>query len=340
MKKIIVTGGMGYIGSHTIVTLINQGLDVIIIDSLVNSSIETLDGIEAITGTRPEFHQFNMCDAQKLNEFFETHNDTEGVIHFAALKAVGESVKNPIAYYHNNLVALINLLGAMQKSKVPNLVFSSSATVYGEPDFLPITEDHPTKRGMSPYGNSKKVGEEIIADTVRADKNFNAISLRYFNPIGAHESGKLGELPTGAPNNLMPFVTQTAAGIRKELSVFGNDYNTPDGTAVRDYIHVMDLADAHVKTVQRLLDNKQKTNFEVFNLGTGKGSSVMEVIHSFEKMSGQKLAYRIVERRAGDVEQMYASTELANQELGWEATYVLDDMTSSSWEWEKKVRGI
>lgn len=331
---------MGYIGSHTVVSLLTQGFKVIIIDNLVNSSIETLDGIEAITGIRPAFYEIDMTDGKILNDFFEKHQDTSAVIHFAALKAVGQSSQKPALYYRNNLFALINLIDAMQKFTISNLVFSSSATVYGEPDFLPLTELNETKPAMSPYGNTKKIGEDIIRDTAKASSDFHAVSLRYFNPIGAHESGEIGELPNGIPNNLMPFITQTAAGLRKELMVFGDDYNTPDGTAVRDYIHVVDLADAHVKTVERLINQMQKSNYEIFNLGTGKGSSVLEVISSFEKTSGQKLPYQIVKRREGDVEQMYASTELANEELGWKAKYTLDDMTASSWAWEKKARGI
>ncbi len=340
MKKIIVTGGIGYIGSHTVVSLIEQAFHVIIIDNLVNSTIETLDGIEAITGKRPEFHNVDMCIPADIDTFFKQHSDADAVIHFAALKAVKESVEKPVLYYRNNLFALINLIASMQKYNIPNLVFSSSATVYGEPDSLPLTEQNPTKPALSPYGNTKKIGEDILQNTASAHPDFNAISLRYFNPIGAHASGKIGELPSGIPNNLMPFITQTAAGLRKELLVFGNDYNTPDGTAVRDYIHVVDLAEAHVKTVQRLLAQSQKSNFEIFNLGTGKGSSVLEVIQSFEKASGKKLPYQIVDRRAGDVEQMYASTDLANQELGWTAKYNLDEMTASSWKWEQLARGL
>ena len=340
MKKIIVTGGMGYIGSHTVVSLLEQGFKVVIIDNLVNSTIQTLDGIEKISGIRPEFQNLDMCIPLQMNEFFKQHSDADAVIHFAALKAVGESSKNPIKYYRNNLFALLNLLEAMSENDISNLVFSSSATVYGEPDSLPLTEQHKAKPALSPYGNTKKIGEDIIRDKAKTQEDFNAISLRYFNPIGAHGSCEIGELPNGIPNNLMPFITQTAAGVRKKLLVYGDDYNTPDGTAIRDYIHVVDLAEAHVKTVKRLLNQKQQKNYEIFNLGTGKGTSVLEVIRSFEKKSGLTIPYQIVERRAGDVEKMYASTDKANNVLGWKSKYTLDDMTSSSWAWEKKVRGI
>jgi UDP-glucose 4-epimerase len=340
MKKIIVTGGTGYIGSHTAVSLIEQGYEVIIIDNLVNSAESTLVGIQNITGVLPTFYNVDLRDEMATYEVFRVHKDADAVIHFAALKAVGESVAKPVDYYKNNLFGLLNVLDSMQKNDIANIVFSSSATVYGEADILPITESLPTKPALSPYGNTKKIGEDIIKDTVKADSSFNAISLRYFNPIGAHESAEIGESPNGVPNNLMPFITQTAAGLRKELLVFGNDYDTIDGTAVRDYIHVVDLAAAHVKAVERLVGKGQKKNYEIFNLGTGKGSSVLEVIQSFERTSGKKLSYRIVERRAGDIPAMYASTDLANKELGWKAQLNLDDMTASSWKWESKIRGI
>jgi len=336
-EKILVTGGTGYIGSHTVVSLFEEVYDVVIVDNLINSSKSTLDGIESITGKRPQFSEVDLCKKKDLDKFISENKDIAAVIHFAALKAVGESVQKPIQYYKNNLLGLINLIQCMQENNINNLVFSSSATVYGEPDFLPITEDHPSKRGMSPYGNTKKVGEEIIEDTVRAEKNFKAVSLRYFNPIGAHDSGKLGELPAGIPHNLMPYITQTAIGKRKELIVFGDDYNTPDGTPIRDYLHVVDLAEAHVKTVDRLLQNKNKSKFEVFNLGTGQGNSVFEVIRSFEKASGNKLPYKVVDRRDGDVETTYAATDKASQELKWKAKHSLDDMTSSAWKWEQHV---
>jgi UDP-glucose 4-epimerase len=340
MKKIIVTGGTGYIGSHTAVSLIEQGYEVIIIDNLVNSAESTLVGIQNITGVLPTFYNVDLRDEMATYEVFQAHKDADAVIHFAALKAVGESVAKPVDYYKNNLFGLLNVLDSMQKNDITNIVFSSSATVYGEADILPITESLPTKPALSPYGNTKKIGEDIIKDTAKADSNFNAISLRYFNPIGAHESAEIGESPNGVPNNLMPFITQTAVGLRKELLVFGNDYDTIDGTAVRDYIHVVDLAAAHVKAVERLVGKGQNKNYEIFNLGTGKGSSVLEVIQSFERTSGKKLPYRIVERRAGDIPVMYSSTDLANQELDWTAQLTLDDMTASSWKWESKIRGI
>lgn len=340
MKKIIVTGGTGYIGSHTAVSLIQQGYEVVIIDNLVNSDERTLAGIQNITGILPVFHNVDLRDEMATHEVFQTHKDADAVIHFAALKAVGKSVEKPVDYYKNNLFGLLNVLESMEKNGIKNIVFSSSATVYGEADTLPLTEMLPTKPALSPYGNTKKIGEDIIKDTANANSDFNAISLRYFNPIGAHESAEIGESPSGVPNNLMPFITQTAAGLRKELLVFGNDYDTVDGTAVRDYIHVVDLADAHVKAVARLVEKGQKENYEIFNLGTGKGSSVLEVIESFERTSGRKLPHRIVERRAGDIPAMYASTDLANKELGWTAQLSLDDMTASSWKWESKIRGI
>ena len=336
--KILVTGGSGYIGSHTVVNLISQGFEVLIIDNLCNSESSVLKGIAAITGKEPNFHEIDMRDEVTLESFFSLNKDIDAVIHFAALKAVGESADQPVLYYQNNLVSLINLLKCIEKYNISNLIFSSSATIYGEPDSLPIKESHRLKPALSPYGNTKKICEDIIRDATKANSQLKAISLRYFNPIGAHDSGEIGEFPKGIPNNLMPYITQTAAGIRKELLVFGNDYSTPDGTAIRDYIHVVDLAEAHVKALKRVFQKKQKTNYEVFNLGTGKGYSVLEVIKSFEKMSGRKLPYRIVDRRPGDVEQTYASIELANQELGWRVQKNLDDMTSSAWKWELRLR--
>ena len=340
MKKIIVTGGTGYIGAHTTVSLIEQGYEVVIIDNLVNSNENALAGIENITGICPVFHKVDLRNDEAVHKVLEKHQDAIAVIHFAALKAVAESVQKPVLYYKNNLLALLNLLEAMQVFQVNNIVFSSSATVYGDADILPFTEDLERKPAVSPYANTKKIGEDIIQDISTSNTTFNSISLRYFNPIGAHPSAEIGELPNGVPNNLMPFITQTAMGLRKELMVFGNDYDTPDGTALRDYIHVVDLANAHVKAVDRLVNHQQKANYEIFNLGTGKGRSVLEVIQSFERTSGEKLSYKIVGRREGDIPEMCASTELANKELGWKAERSLDDMTLSSWKWECKARGI
>jgi UDP-glucose 4-epimerase len=336
--KILVTGGTGYIGSHTCVELIEAGFKVIIIDDQSNSTSASLDGIEKITGVRPEFHPFNLCEGEHLDAFFKSHKDLQGIIHFAAFKAVGESVQKPLAYYQNNLVSLMNLLEMMQKYEIPNLVFSSSCTVYGQPDTLPVTEAAPIKKAASPYGNTKQIGEEIIEDTLNANENLNGISLRYFNPIGAHESGLIGELPSGTPNNLMPFITQTAMGVRPVLNIYGNDYDTKDGTCLRDYIHVVDLAKAHVIAVERLLEEKNETTYEFFNIGTGKGSSVLEIIESFERTSEQKLNYEIVARRPGDVAKIFADTQLANEKLGWRAERDLDAMTRSAWNWEKKYR--
>jgi UDP-glucose 4-epimerase len=337
LKKILVTGGTGYIGSHTAVELIKEGFDVVIVDDLSNSQIEVLDGIEKIAGKRPQFYKFDLCDEAELNTFFEKHGDINGIIHFAASKAVGESVEKPLLYYRNNLFSLVLLLEAMTRLKIPNIVFSSSCTVYGQPDVLPVTEQTPFQPAESPYGNTKQVCEEILRDTCKANSEINAISLRYFNPVGAHESALIGELPRGVPNNLVPFITQTAAGIRKELLVFGNDYDTPDGSAVRDYIHVVDLAIAHVVAVKRLADGKQKSNYEYFNLGTGKGMTVLELITTFEKVNNLKLNYRIVDRRAGDVVKIYADTSFANEELGWKATRSAEDMMRSAWKWQQYV---
>lgn len=337
MKKILVTGGTGYIGSHTVVELIREGFEVVIVDDLSNSQIEVLDGIEKIIGTRPAFYNFNLCDEHAVNKFFDEHSDISAIIHFAASKAVGESVEKPLLYYRNNLFSLLFILENMKRLKIANLVFSSSCTVYGQPDKLPVTEQTPFKPAESPYGNTKQICEEILRDTCKVTPSVNAISLRYFNPVGAHESALIGELPRGVPNNLVPFITQTAAGMRKELMVFGNDYNTPDGSAVRDYIHVQDLAEAHVVAVKRLAENKQKKNYEFFNLGTGNGMTVLEIIHAFEKVNQVKLNYRIVDRRPGDVEKIYADTTFANQELGWKAKLSAEDMMRSAWKWQQYV---
>ncbi len=339
-KKIIVTGGTGFIGSHTVVELMEAGFSVVIFDDLRNSEIGVLDKIAHITRQKPEFEQVDLSDQVAAEAAISKHSDAVACIHFAALKAVGESVENPLLYYRNNLFSLINLLQTFRQKPETAFIFSSSATVYGQPDILPITESSPVVPANSPYGNTKQMAEEILQQSVDAGTINSAISLRYFNPIGAHSSALIGELPKGLPNNLMPFITQTAAGIRPDLKVFGKDYNTPDGTAVRDYIHVVDIAQAHVVALKRILDGKSKASYEVFNLGTGKGFSVLDVIKSFEKSSGLKLKYHFSDRRPGDVEQIYADTTHANTELGWKAKYNLDDMTSSAWKWEKNLRGI
>lgn len=336
MAKILVTGGTGYIGSHTTVELINAGFDVVIIDNLSNSYAGVIDAIEVITGKRPEFHEFDLTDHEKTVNFLKENNDIAGIIHFAAFKAVGESVEKPLKYYHNNLVSLINILEGMELSGIRNLVFSSSCTVYGQPEKLPVTEKSPLQKAWSPYGNTKQMSEDILFAS-SAKINVNSILLRYFNPIGAHESALIGELPIGIPGNLVPFITQTAIGKREVLNVFGSDYNTPDGTAIRDYIHVVDLAKAHIAALNRMLNNEMTANPEVFNIGTGNGNSVLEVIHSFEKMSGLKLNYRLMPRRAGDVEKVWADNSLAVNTLKWKAEKSLDDMTLSAWKWEQAL---
>ncbi len=336
-NKILVTGGTGYIGSHTVVELINEGFEVVIIDNLSNSEAAVVDRIEQITGVRPKLYVFDLLDKEKLDNCISENKDINGVIHFAAAKAVGESVEKPLFYYENNIGTLINLLNSVKKYGISNVVFSSSCTVYGQPDKLPVTEQSPIKPAESPYGYTKQVNENLLRDAVKAF-NFKAIALRYFNPIGAHKSAMIGELPIGVPNNLMPFITQTAYGIRKQLSVFGNDYPTPDGSCIRDYIHVTDLAKAHIVSLQRMLSCKNKSPYEVFNIGTGNGFSVFEVIKSFEKTSGQKLNYKVSERRAGDIIQIWADTQLANTELGWKTELTLDDMTASAWDWEQQYR--
>jgi UDP-glucose 4-epimerase len=336
--KIIVTGGCGYIGSHTVVTLINHNFEVVIIDDLSNSNAQILDRIQKITGVRPHFEQVDLKSYEATQSIFKTHKDAKAVIHFAAHKAVAESIKNPLMYYQNNLFSLINTLKAQQEYGINRLIFSSSATVYGNPSTMPITEDAPTQRSFSPYGNTKKMAEEILEDFTNSTSEISVISLRYFNPIGAHESGQIGEFPTGVPNNLMPYITQTAAGVREKLMVFGNDYPTKDGTPIRDYIHVVDLAEAHLKAVQRLLDPASTKPLEVFNLGTGKGFSVLEMINAFEAVSGSPLNYEITERRPGDVAEVFASTALAKQVLNWEATRGLKEMIQSSWIWEQNLR--
>jgi len=338
--KILVSGGLGYIGSHTVVALSEAGYEVVVVDNLSNTRIEVLDGIESIIGRRPAFYQLDLRNELQVVELFDKEPSIEGVIHFAASKAVGESVENPLLYYENNLSAFIYLLQQLADKPKAHLIFSSSCTVYGQADVMPITEDAPIKVAESPYGNTKQIGEEILKDTVKVSSGFSAIALRYFNPIGAHDSAKIGELPLGVPQNLVPFITQTAAGIRKELAVFGNDYPTPDGTCIRDYIHVVDLAEAHVAALTRLVKGESISDYEVFNLGTGKGSSVLEVIESFEKVSGSKLPYRIADRREGDVIQAFADTEKANSILGWKSKYSLDDALASAWAWERKLRKL
>lgn len=331
-QKILVTGGLGFIGSHTVVELQNEGFEVVIIDNLSNSKIEVLDQITSITGVKPQFEQFDLLDKSKVDAFFKS-NKVDGVIHFAASKAVGESVEKPLLYYNNNLGSLLNVLRALVTTKQDHFIFSSSCTVYGQADEMPITENAPIKPAESPYGNTKKIAEDMIADTTQAHK-LNAIALRYFNPIGAHPSAKIGELPIGVPQNLIPYVTQTAAGIRAQLSIFGDDYPTPDGTAIRDYIHVVDLAKAHIVALKRLIDNKNKTALEFFNIGTGKGSSVLEVIKAFESATGKKLNYKIVARRAGDITEAYADTTLANTELGWHSKKTLEEALGDAWKWQ------
>jgi UDP-glucose 4-epimerase len=334
--KILVTGGLGFIGSHVVVELQNEGFEVVIIDNLSNSTIDVLEGITAITGVEPVFEKIDLRDKALVLDFFKRHGDINGVIHFAASKAVGESVEKPLLYYENNLNTLIYLLQELQKKEAAHFIFSSSCTVYGQADSLPITESAPIKKAESPYGNTKQIGEEIITDTCKVTPHLNAIGLRYFNPIGAHESIKIGELPIGTPQNLVPFITQTGNGKRAQLSVFGDDYPTEDGTCVRDYIHVVDLAKAHVMALTRLIDGSNKDNFEVFNIGTGKGSSVLEVIHAFEEVSGKKLNYKIVGRREGDVISAYADTNKANTVLNWKAKLSLKDALLSAWKWENK----
>ena len=335
--KILVTGGLGFIGSHTVVELQNEGFEVVLVDNLSNSSEEVLKGIAAISGKTPLFEKLDLREKSVVQNFFKKHDDIAGVIHFAASKAVGESVENPLLYYENNINTLVYLLQELQQKQDANLIFSSSCTVYGQAEKMPITENASIQVAMSPYGNTKQIGEEIITDVTKVT-NINAILLRYFNPIGAHPTAEIGELPIGVPQNLVPFITQTGFGLRKELSVYGDDYPTPDGTAIRDYIHVVDLAKAHVIAMQRLLNKKNLDKVETFNLGTGTGSSVLEVINAFEKVSGQKLPYKIVDRREGDVISAYANTDKANNILGWTAKSTLEEAMASAWKWEQKIR--
>jgi len=342
MARILVTGGTGYIGSHTTVELMQQGYDVTIVDNLSNSSIDVLDGIAAIVGKKPEFANIDCGNFIDLDAVFKDYPDIVGVIHFAASKAVGESVEKPLLYYRNNLGSLVTLLEVMKLHRVQNLVFSSSCTVYGQPDaaHLPVDETAPIQKALSPYGNTKQINEEIICDEAHADKDLHATILRYFNPIGAHPSACIGELPNGVPQNLLPFITQTAAGLRPELKVFGNDYNTPDGSCIRDYIYVVDLAKAHVKAIDRMLNAKDRDQVEVFNLGTGTGLSVLTLINEFEAATGVKIPYTIVGRREGDIEQVWAAPKKANEVLGWKAETPIRDVLASAWKWEKHIRNI
>ncbi len=342
MARILVTGGTGYIGSHTVVELMQQGYDVTIVDNLSNSSIDVLDGITTIVGKRPDFCNVDCNDFVNMENIFKQFTDIDGVIHFAASKAVGESVEKPLMYYRNNIGSLITLLELMRRYHVNNIVFSSSCTVYGQPDkeHLPVDETAPLQKALSPYGNTKQINEDIIRDEAYADANLHATILRYFNPIGAHPSALIGELPNGVPNNLLPFVTQTAAGLRTELKVFGDDYDTPDGSCIRDYIYVVDLAKAHVKAVERMLKNEATEQIETFNLGTGRGLSVLEIVHEFVKATGVNVPYSIVARREGDIEKVWADPTKANTVLGWKANTPLDDVLRSAWNWEKHLRNI
>ena len=342
MARILVTGGTGYIGSHTVVELMQQGYDVTIVDNLSNSSVDVLDGISAIVGRRPEFANIDCNDYVNLEAVFKQYPDIVGVIHFAASKAVGESVEKPLMYYRNNLGSLITLLEVMRRYHVYNIVFSSSCTVYGQPDkdHLPVDETAPIQKALSPYGNTKQINEDIIYDEAHADSSLHATILRYFNPIGAHPSALIGELPNGVPNNLLPFVTQTAAGLRAELKVFGDDYNTPDGSCIRDYIYVVDLAKAHVKAVERMLAGTPTEQVEVFNLGTGRGLSVLEIVRDFVEATGVNVPYQIVGRREGDIEKVWANPKKANEVLGWKADTPVKDVLVSAWNWEKHLRNI
>lgn len=335
--EILVTGGLGFIGSHTVVELQNKGFEVVIVDNLSNTRIDVLEHIQKITNKKPHYYNFDIGNIVLLKQLFDKHT-IKGVIHFAASKAVGESVSKPLHYYQNNIGGLLNFLKEIQQRNVRNFIFSSSCTVYGEPDILPITEKAPVKPAESPYGTTKQFGEIIIKDICKANEKLKAIALRYFNPIGCHNSYHIGELPLGVPQNLVPFITQTAAGIRKELSVFGGDYPTKDGTAIRDYIHVVDLAKAHIAALERLLKNKHKKNYEYFNLGTGKGTTVLEVIKTFEKITQKTLNYKIVKRRIGDITAAFADTNLANQELNWKAKKNLEAALQDAWEWQKKQK--
>ncbi len=338
-EQVLVSGGAGYIGSHTAVALIEAGYDVVIIDNFSNSDMGAVEGVRKITGVEVPFEQVDCCDKEALRAVFKKY-PFKSVIHFAAYKAVGESVADPLKYYSNNLNSFVNILELMKEEGRNNVLFSSSATVYGEPVELPVTELTPRQPATSPYGNTKQMCEDILRDTAAAYEGIKGIALRYFNPIGAHPSALIGELPRGVPNNLVPFITQTAAGVRECLSIFGDDYNTPDGTCIRDYIDVVDLAGAHVAAIARLVEGKNKENYEIFNVGTGNGTSVMELVTAFERVNELKLNYKIVGRRSGDVESVWADTALANNELGWKAVRSTDETLQSAWAWEKKVMGL
>ena len=338
-KSVLVAGGAGYIGSHTVVELINAGYEVVVVDNLSNSDISSLEGINKITGVKPTFYNVDCCDKGALSEVFKRH-DFNSVIHFAAFKAVGESVEQPAKYYRNNLLSLMNVLELMVEYGRRNVVFSSSATVYGDADELPVTEDTPRKPATSPYGNTKQMSEDILRDSVRANSSLRGIALRYFNPIGAHPSALIGELPRGVPNNLVPYITQTAAGVRECLSIFGQDYPTPDGSCLRDYIDIVDLAKAHVAAIDRMVEERGKESYEVFNIGTGRPVSVFELVHVFEEANNLKLNYKVAPRRAGDVPAVWADTTRANEVLGWRAERALVDTLKAAWQWERNVRGI
>ena len=337
-ERILVTGGTGYIGSHTVVELQNAGYSVVIIDNLSNSNVDVLDGIEKITGIRPDFVEADCTDINALANLFKSYTGINGIINFAASKAVGESIEKPILYYRNNLNTLMNLLELMTPNDVKGIVFSSSCTVYGEPDVNPVTEQSPIKKATSPYGNTKQISEEIITDVINSGAPFKSVILRYFNPVGAHPSAEIGELPNGVPQNLIPYLTQTAIGIRKELSVFGDDYDTPDGSCIRDFINVVDLAKAHVIAIERMLENKSDESIEIFNLGTGVGLSVKELISSFEKATGVKVPHKIVGRRSGDIEKVWANPAHANNVLGWKADTPIEDTMRSAWAWQCRLR--
>ena len=335
--KILVTGGTGYIGSHTVVELINAGYKPVIVDNFSNSSPKILDQIEKICGAKPEFYNFDLCDEKATAEFVNANRDLRGVIHFAAFKAVGESVTKPLSYYHNNIYSLINLVKAFEDRKI-NFVFSSSCTVYGQPDKLPVNENSEVKKAESPYGNTKQIAEEILEETARVNKNLKVISLRYFNPVGAHSTALIGELPIGVPQNLVPFITQSAIGIRGPITVYGNDYDTPDGSCIRDYIHVVDLAKAHVAAIKFMESHTESDNYLNYNIGTGHGSSVLEVINAFEKETGVKLDYKIGLRRKGDIEKIYGDVSKAEHDFGWKTELGLNDMMNSAWAWEQFIR--